>query len=62
MLFTPLNESLICHLLALLDCDICFWSFTPLFIRHGCYTAFEDVRMCYDDGLEGNGGDVLAAY
>ena len=62
MFFTPLYESLIGHLLALLDSDECLGPLAPLLVCNGRDTAFEDVRMSYDNGFEGYGGDVFATY
>lgn len=45
MILTPLDEVLICELLALFHGDECLGTFTPFFVLDSGDTAFEDVWM-----------------
>ena len=62
MLLTPPNKLLIAHLLPRFHGDKGLGPFAPLFIGHGRDTAFEDVGMGHDDGFQGYGGDIFAAW
>lgn len=62
MLLTVPDDILPGKALPLLDGDECFRAFPPMGVRDGDDAAFEDVRMGYNQGFDGEGGDVFTAW